>query len=99
VGVWFFTKLLKVDESTSVEFFHKSPMSPTLQTRCGLLLMECYILMDRLRDDLLRKMPDEVDSELFVELQEDIGDVLDEIDELELLANTKNQPRVIHGTN
>jgi len=55
--------------------------------------------MDRLRDDLLRKMPDEVDSELFVELQEDIGDVLDEIDELELLANTKNQPRVIHGTN
>jgi hypothetical protein len=61
--------------------------------------MECYILMDRLRDDLLHKMPDEVDSELFVELQEDIGDVLDEIDELELLANAKNQPRVTHGTN
>lgn len=49
--------------------------------------------------DLLREMPDEVDTELFVELQEDIGDVLDEIDELELLANAKNQPRVTHGTN
>jgi hypothetical protein len=63
-------------------------MSPTLETRCGLLLKECLIVMD-----LLRKM---LDTELFVELQEDIADVLDE---LELLANAKNQPTVTHGTN
>jgi hypothetical protein len=55
------------------------------------LLEECLVVMD-----LLREMPDEVDTELFVELQEDIADVLDE---LELLANAKNQPRVTHGTN
>lgn len=66
-------------------------MSPTLQTRCGLLLEECLVVMD-----ILREMPNEVDTELFVELQEDIADVLDE---LELLANAKNQPRVTHGTN